>query len=187
VRKTFLTCPVAVILFAACFFFAFPTCAEIRYSISLEHPEQHLFHVTMEVPDVQEHVDLQMAAWDALYQIRDFSSHVQRVSAAVNGENAAIEKLDKLTWRVQGSGTVKVSYDTFWDDQGPFSSQLNAEHAFINPAMVLLYVRGRRAEKCQLSFVAIPAGWGIASALRFGSSQNSAAAQSFAALGDSPI
>jgi predicted metalloprotease with PDZ domain len=187
VRKTLLPPSLFVISFAAFLLFAHPACAEIRYSIALEHPEQHLFHVTMEVPDVQDHVDLQMAAWDALYQIRDFSSHVQRVSASVNGENAAIEKLDKLTWRVPGSGTVKVSYDTFWDDPGPFSSQLNAEHAFINPAMILLYVPGRRAEKCQVTFASIPSGWGIASALRFGSFENSAAAESFGALADSPM
>jgi len=142
---------------------AVPARADIRYTISLAHPEQHLFHVTMEVPDVSGHVDLQMAAWDALYQIRDFSSHVERVSATVNGQDAAIEKLDKLTWRVQGSGTIKLSYDTFWDDSGPFSSQLNADHAFINPAMILLYLPERRSEKCAVAFQEVPPEWGIAS------------------------
>ena len=187
-RKTrLLRSPWFFALFAASFFFATSANAEIRYSISLQHPEQHLFHVTMEVPAVQEHVDVQMAAWDALYQIRDFSSHVQRVTARVNGEDAPIEKLDKLTWRVQGGGRVEVSYDTFWDDPGPFSSQLNAEHAFINPAMVLLYVPGRRAEQCKLSFDSLPSGWRIASSLRFGSLQSPAAAGSFDALADSPI
>ena len=167
--------------------------AKIRYIISLAHPEQHLFHVTMEVADVHDQVDLQMAAWDALYQIRDFSSHIQRVSASADGQNMPIEKIDKLTWRVHASGTIKVFYDTFWDDPGPFSSQLNSEHAFINPAMILLYVPGRREEKCQISFIFIPSGWGIASALRFASFQSSAATEyhaqveSLEKLADSPI
>jgi len=193
VRKILLQSAVLVALVIVSSLFAYPASAAIHYSISLEHPEQHLFHVTVEVPDVQEHVDLQMAAWDALYQIRDFSSHVRRVSASVNGEKAGIEKLDKLTWRVQGSGTVKVSYDTFWDDPGPFSSQLNAEHAFLNPAMILLYVPGQRSEECAISFVSIPAGWRMASSLPSGSSQASAAierdvrAESFDRLADSPI
>src|SRR5262249_31616169 len=108
-----------------------PLRGEIKYTVSLAHPEQHLFHVRVDVPNVQGHVDLQMAAWDALYQIRDFSSHVQRVNATADGHAVSVEKLDKLTWRVQGDGLVEVSYDTFWDDSGPFSSQLNAEHAFI--------------------------------------------------------
>jgi len=124
-------------LLSVCLFIAPRTKAEIRYTVSLLHPEQHLFHVTVEVPDVKDRVELQMAAWDALYEIRDFSSHVQRVTATVNGKPTPIEKLDKLTWRVQASGTIEVSYDTFWDDPGPFSSQLNSDHAFINPAMIL--------------------------------------------------
>ena len=108
---------------------ASPAPATIHYSISLSHPEQHLFRVTVEVPDVQGEVKFQMAAWNALYEIRDFSSHVQQVEAFVDGTRVDIDKLDKLTWRVKGRGTVKVSYATFWDDVGPFSAQLNPEHA----------------------------------------------------------
>jgi predicted metalloprotease with PDZ domain len=168
--------------------------AEIRYYVSLAHPEQHLFHVTVEVPDVKDRVELQMAAWDALYEIRDFSSHVQRVMASVNGHDVPIEKLDKLTWRVQGSGTVKISYDTFWDDPGPFNSQLNSEHAFINPAMILLYVPGRREESNTITFEAVPPEWKAATASNAdGSSSNangglfSLSAPTFDALADSPI
>jgi predicted metalloprotease with PDZ domain len=196
VRKTRLSRVFLTTLFAAGFLFAYPCRAEIRYSISLEHPEKHVFHVTVEVPDVRGQVDLQMAAWDALYQIRDFSSHMQRVTASMNGENVSIEKLDKLTWRVQGSGTVKVSYDTFWDDAGPFSSQLNAEHAFINPATVLLYVPGRREEQASIILGAVPSGWSVASAAlrkpvysleRHGSPVYTLQAASFDALADAPI
>jgi predicted metalloprotease with PDZ domain len=147
----------------------------------------------MEVPDVKDQLDLQMAAWDALYEIRDFSSHVQRVTASVNGRDVPIEKLDKLSWRVQATGAVKVSYDTFWDDPGPFSSQLNSEHAFINPAMILLYVPGRRAEKSILSLRDVPAEWSVASAPPVLLESMDRArmftleAQTFDALADSPI
>jgi predicted metalloprotease with PDZ domain len=167
--------------------------AEIRYCISLAHPEQHLFHVTVEVPDVKDHVEFQMAAWDALYEIRDFSSHVQRVSASANGRDVPIEKLDKLTWRVQATGTVKVSYDTFWDDPGPFSSQLNAEHAFINPAMILLYVPDRRAGKNILSLDNVTDGWQVASPSLVmlesmgGARRFTMEAPTFDLLADSPI
>src|SRR6202035_3378915 len=153
----------SAVFLSTCFLVAHPANAEIRYEVSLSHPEQHLFHVTVEVPDVKDSVDFQMAAWDALYEIRDFSSHVQRVTASANGREVPIEKLDKLTWRVQATGTVKVSYDTFWDDPGPFSSQVNSDHAFINPAMILLYVPGRRAEKSILSLHDVPTEWNVAS------------------------
>jgi predicted metalloprotease with PDZ domain len=160
-RKLF-SIPLLTILLSARVFVAPPANAEIRYQVSLAYPEQHLFHVTVEVPDVKDHVELQMAAWDALYEIRDFSSHVQRVTASVNGRDVPIEKLDKLTWRVKANGLVKVSYDTFWDDPGPFSSQLNAEHAFLNPAMILLSVPDRRAEPCWMTLTEVPKQWSVA-------------------------
>jgi len=144
--------------------FATSSEATIQYNVSLEHPEQHLFHVTMTIPDVKGVVTVQMAAWNALYQIRDFSAHVQQLEAFAGAEKAAIEKLDKQTWRIQGSGTITVRYATYWDEIGPFGTQLNAEHAFINPAMILLYIPDRRAENVVLSIPNPPENWRAASA-----------------------
>ena len=138
--------------------------ATIQYNVSLEHPEQHLFHVTMTIPDVKGEVTVQMAAWNALYQIRDFSAHVQQVEAFAGQEKAPIEKLDKQTWRIQGNGTVTVRYATYWDEVGPFATQLNGEHAFINPAMILLYVQDRRPESVSLSVNELPVDWNAESA-----------------------
>ena len=138
--------------------------ATIQYNVSLEHPEQHLFHVTMTIPDVKDEVTVQMAAWNALYQIRDFSAHVQQVEAFAGQEKAPIEKLDKQTWRIQGNGTVTVRYATYWDEVGPFATQLNGEHAFINPAMILLYVQDRRPESVSLSVNELPVDWNAESA-----------------------
>jgi predicted metalloprotease with PDZ domain len=181
-------------LLVACIFITPQAKAEIRYYISLAHPEQHLFHVTVEVPGAKDHLELQMAAWDALYEIRDFSSHVQRVTASVNGRDVPVEKLDKLTWSVQGSGTVKVSYDTFWDDPGPFNSQLNSEHAFINSAMILMYVADRRKEESTITIEAVPVEWKVASSTLSGGSTSGAnghlfilRAPTFDVLADGPI
>ena len=173
--------------------FSARTDAAIRYEVSLAHPEQHLFHVSMEIPDVQGELKLQMAAWNALYEIRDFSSHVQQVEAFAGGRKIAIEKLDKLTWEVKATGAVTVKYATFWDDPGPFNTQLNPEHAFINPAMILLYIPDRRAERCELSLDSVPDGWRVASASLQNIPQSAAAvayhmqASNYDALCDAPI
>jgi len=187
-------CPRSIRLFLVfCLFLARPASAAIRYTVSLAHPEQHLFHVSVEVPNVKDELELQMAAWNALYQIRDFSSHVQQVEAYANGQRATIEKLDKLTWRIKGSGTIVVKYDTFWDDTGPFNSQLNTEHAFINPAMILLYVPDRRAEKCGIELLDVARDWNVASASLRGVSTLGGVrlftleAPSYDALADAPI
>ena len=137
--------------------------AAIRYEVSLAHPEQHFFHVTMTIPNVQREVTVKMAAWNALYQIRDFSSHVQNVTALAGTEISSIEKLDKQSWRVTGKGTIAIRYDSYWDEIGPFASQLNGEHAFINPAMILMYVPDRRSEETLLEMPDVPYEWQVAS------------------------
>ena len=80
-------------------FIAPPARATISYAVSVAHPEKHIFGVTMRVPNVREHVLLQMPAWNALYQIRDFASHIMQVAAKDETGNAlTVVKLDKQTW-----------------------------------------------------------------------------------------
>jgi predicted metalloprotease with PDZ domain len=186
--------PIPVFLCISFFFaFSFPTNATIRYEVSLAHPEQHLFHVTMTIPDVTGEVSVQMAAWDALYQIRDFSSRVQQVEAFVGSEKGFAEKIDKQTWRIKGTGTIKISYAIYWDEAGPFASQLNSEHAFINPAMILMYVPERRGEAVHLAMPDVPERWQATGAsIQFmesmGRARNfSGDATSYDALVDAPI
>jgi len=154
--------------------FGFALCASlqatIRYEVSLAHPEQHLFHVTMTIPDVSDQATIQIPAWNALYQIRDFGAHIQQVEvrqgpaqpgsrAATDAAPPSIEKIDKQTWRITGNGTLIVRYATYWDEPGPFATQLNREHAFINPAMILMYVPERRSEQVHLALRDIPDTW----------------------------
>ena len=147
----------------------------------------------MTIPDVTGEVTAQIAAWDALYQIRDFSSHIQQVEAFVGPQKALAEKMDKQTWRIRGTGTVKISYAIYWDEGGPFASQLNSEHAFINPAMILFYVPSRHDEKVSLSVTFSSTAWHAAgpllSALAEEGRNQSAVfnAANFDALADGPI
>jgi predicted metalloprotease with PDZ domain len=167
--------------------------ATIQYVVSLDHPEQHLFHVTMTIPEVNGEVTVQMPAWNALYQIRDFSNHVRQVEAFAGATMAPVEKRDKQTWRITGKGTITVSYAIFWDEAGPFASQLNAEHAFINPAMVFLYVPDRRAESASIFVNDVPPDWGIESASPWENTQRGGhrviviQSPSYDALADGPI
>jgi predicted metalloprotease with PDZ domain len=162
----------------------------IQYSISLANPEQHLFHVMMTIPDVAGTVTVQMPAWNALYQIRDFSAHLQRVEAQAGAEPAKIEKLDKQTWRISGSGTITVRYAAYWDEAGPFATQLNSEHAFINPAMILMYVPERRSEKSAACILDLPTGWktNMAFDVEFGAPRDGCSdAANYDSLVDAPI
>ncbi len=173
--------------------FSSSTRATIQYAVLLDHPEKHLFRVTMTIPDVNGEVVVRMPAWNALYQIRDFSSHVQQVEAFADSQKAFIEKVEKEAWRIKGTGTIKISYATYWDEAGPFASQLNAEHAFINPAMILFYVPSRRDENVSLNVVFSSSTWRAAGTLlsrheEIGGNQSVFfKAASYDALADGPI
>jgi predicted metalloprotease with PDZ domain len=167
--------------------------ATIHYKISVEHPERHIFHVSMEIPDVTGEVTVQMPAWNALYQIRDFSAHLREVEAFAGSEKLPLEKIDKQTWHIVGKGTITLKYASYWDEPGPFATQLNGEHAFINPAMILLYVPTRRPEEVKLDLSEIPGGWIAAAALpELDESMGGAhviefSARSYDAMADAPI
>jgi predicted metalloprotease with PDZ domain len=150
-------------ILATIFYWACPAYATIDYTVSLAHPERHIFGVTMRIPKVRDQVTLQMPAWDALYQIRDFSSHMTQVTAKdEEGHPLPLRLLDKQTWTVSGNGTVTVSYPILWDEPGPFGSQLNPDHAFLNFAMLLVYVPDRRSEDTRVTFDDLPQGWRVA-------------------------
>jgi predicted metalloprotease with PDZ domain len=136
----------------------------INYSISFEHPDDHLFHVTMTIPDVHDQVIVQMPAWNATYQIRDFASRIQNLRATdKTAKKLQLEKVDKQTWKISGNESIEVAYDIFWDEPGPFASQLNSTHAFMNLAEIVVYVPGRRNEQVTLGFsVGVPQQWKFA-------------------------
>jgi predicted metalloprotease with PDZ domain len=180
----------AVILCISPLLAASPARATIRYEVSVAQPSTHRFRITMTIPDVHGSVLIQMPAWNGLYQIRDFAYHVIDLRLA-NGSGAggptnantansierdgaqtgaampqsrpgAVTRLDKQTWRIAGEGAVRIEYGDYWDEPGPFGTQLNGDHAFINMAMVLCYLPERRAEDVQVKFTDLPATWRVA-------------------------
>jgi predicted metalloprotease with PDZ domain len=186
---------VAVVLLC----FARPASATIGYHISLKNPEQHLFHVSMEIPaqPADQEIIVALPAWNALYQVRDFSYRVRDVRARNSAGPAAplpVRMLDKQTWQISlagvGAGSAvrpaTLDYSIEWDDPGPFNSQLNAHHAFLNFAEVLMYVPSRREEDTQLQFDDVPEGWRVAAELPAGATPNSFAAASYDKLVDAP-
>jgi predicted metalloprotease with PDZ domain len=176
-----------------------PASATIGYHIFLKNPEQHLFHVEMQIPVAHHDREIIVAlpAWYSLYQVRDFSYRVRDVRASMYAAPAValpVRLLDKQTWMISlpGAGadspaqTATLDYSIEWDDPGPFNSQLNAHHAFVNFAEVLMYVPSRRAEDTQVQFDDVPEGWRIAAELPAGAPSNSFTATSYDTLVDAP-
>jgi len=148
-------------------FYSNAVTATINYSIAFVHPENHRFQVTMTIPDVHDGVTIQMPAWNATYQIRDFASRIENLQAVdIDVKRLPVKKVDKQTWVISGGPQVEVSYEIFWDEPGPFASQLNSTHAFMNLAEILAYVPDRRNEAVSVSFgTATSQRWKLITAL----------------------
>jgi predicted metalloprotease with PDZ domain len=108
-------------------------------------------------------------------------------------EKLQVRKLDKQTWEIGDDGagdspltSIKVQYSILWDDAGPFNSQLNTKHAFVNFAEVLMYIPDRRGEDTTVEFDDAPTGWRAIAELPAGKSPNSFSGTSYDTLVDAP-
>jgi len=141
---------------------------QVQYSISLARAAAHLALVTIRLSPGPAVRELQLPVWNALYEVRDFAQYVDWVKAsAADSHRLSLRKLDKSRWQVSGmeaGGTI--TYEIFVDQPGPYSAQINAHHAFLNLADILMYPLEARSTKMNLRFADVPSGWRIATALK---------------------
>jgi len=139
----------------------------VDYYVSLAKAGEHLVHVRIHLAGTSAQREVQLPAWNALYQIRDFAQNVRRVTA-VNGagESLPVRKIDKTTWRISGAESgAEVEYDILADQPGPYGAQLTTEHAFFNLAQILMYPVDARDSPMTVTFTDFPSNWKIATAL----------------------
>jgi predicted metalloprotease with PDZ domain len=139
----------------------------VHYKVSLAKTADHLVGVEMELPPGPQQRDIQLPAWNALYQVRDFSQFVNWMRAeAPDGHALPVQNLDKTTWRLSGTENgARVKYEIFADQAGPFGAQLNSAHAFFNLAEILTYPVDGRQLRDVVRFVNVPSGWHFAASL----------------------
>jgi predicted metalloprotease with PDZ domain len=116
-----------------------------EYTLSMSSPSTHLFEAGMRISSLTgATIDLHMPAWrTGRYLIQDFSGAVQEFSAAdERGRLLQWKKTDKDTWRIErGSAkSVSVSYKVFANEFNQRTRELNADHAFLDPSSVFMYV-----------------------------------------------
>lgn len=178
-----------------------PAAATIEYRVSLSQNSEHLFQVEMDISSEGRGVKVAMPVWNALYQVRDFAYRVRSPKVFVLEPNGAatvpaeLRPIDKQTWEIEplksssltASTHFVMRYSIQWDDAGPFNSQLNVHHAFINLAEILMYAPDRRSEDTEITLSDLPAGWELMSELPSGHVAQSFKAENYDALVDAPV
>ena len=190
----------AILLVAFAYVFTVPTArATVKYTVSFAHRDNHLFAVSMMIPVNAPNVRVALPAWNALYQTRDFSFRLHGPLTAGTIVRSAIgfyvpDQLDRDTWRVcecaspsDRPQSISLTYSIQWDDPGPFNSQLNEHHAFMNLAEILMYLPDRRSEDVEVQFANVPADWKLITELPPGPDPNSFVAADYDALVDAPV
>lgn len=165
---------------------------KVTYDVSLARRAQNIYGITMRLEGLTgAHLTLALPAWNALYQIRDFSQNLRRLRVRDEaGQALPFVLLDKQTWRIDLNGrrAVEITYDILANAPGSFNSEINGEHAFFNGANLFLYVVGRPDLPASLRLSDVPPAWRVATALARPSPVETVfAAQDYDQLVDSPV
>jgi predicted metalloprotease with PDZ domain len=137
--------------------------APTEYFVSLADPATHLARVSIRMQQATGKITLDMPAWNALYQVRNFAANVENVRGQDgSAATAEVRNTTPSEWQITApAGCVVVTYDIHLDTSGPFGSALNADHGFFNWAMVLMYSPALRNQPISLRLLEVPASWSL--------------------------
>ena len=158
------------------------------YTVALLSPGQHLVEVEMSLVRGPAQRELQLPAWNALYQIRDFAQYVNWIRARDrSGKPLPLRESGTGRWQIDGAQDgATIEYQIYVDSPGPFGAQLNAHHAFFNLAQLLVYAVDARNAPIRIQFTQIPPDWQIATPLA-PAAGGAFSAENYDRLVDSPV
>ncbi len=154
------------------------------YNIEPADLRRQMLRVRMTIAPTSPELRVQLAVWNATYQVRDFAEHVNWLRATDSeGKPVAVRKLDKTTWSAPNATTIE--YEIAAIDAGPFGAELTPEHLFLNLAEVLVYPVGVPKQLVRAELSGLPSAWKVASPMN--RDGNGFCAESYDRLVDSPI
>ena len=118
--------------------------SSISFTVSMEEPASHIFHVQMKYSDFKEApVDLKMPVWTpGYYQRLNFANNVMNFGATdLSGNKLNWEKVSDNTWRINTAKekSIVLEYDVKTNRAFVATPYLDTGRAYILPAGVFLY------------------------------------------------
>lgn len=165
----------------------------VEYTISMLMPHTHYFDIEILLKQGSgDSVSFIMPVWTpGSYSILEFERNVQDFRALDGRSNPLRwEKTEKNVWKVwaKQSPRLRVRYRVYAYQMRVDMSYLDAEHARINPASVLMYVEGPKQDALLVNLVPHPSWKQISTGLRTrGRDKLSFLASNYDELVDSPI
>ena len=118
------------------------------YTVSMEKPASHYYHVTLRCEGIKEQaLNFKMPAWTpGYYQLLNYAKNVAHFKASDAAGNDIGWKQNNLNnWLVQTNktDTVLISYDVKATTQFVAQSYLDENRGYIIPASLFLYIEGQ--------------------------------------------
>ena len=142
----------------------------LRYRVEPLSHRAHLFAVTLDIDRPARSQKLTLPVWiPGSYLVREFSQHLQHLSATQGGEALAVKQLDKHRWQVDNDGqrTLSLRWEVYAFDASVRTAFLDATRGFFNATCLCLMVAGREDESHAIEIQPgdAPAGWQVATGL----------------------
>jgi predicted metalloprotease with PDZ domain len=128
-----------------------------HYRVEAADPAAHLYQVTLTIPQPQAAQRVSVPTWiPGSYMVREFSRHLQKLSARQDGKPVAVHQVDKATWQVEcmPSSPLVLSYEVYAFDNSVRTAWLDVQRGFFNGTSLCMRVHGQAQEPHELELVA---------------------------------
>ena len=142
----------------------------LLYSLEPVDLSGHRLRATLRIaePDPKGQI-ISMPAWiPGSYLIRDFSRHIERISAKSGYQEISITKLDNHRWRIAPcQAPVTITAMIYAWDLSVRGAHVDETHCFFNGTSVFFQVHGQENHPCRLSLLPppSPARWKVFTSL----------------------
>jgi predicted metalloprotease with PDZ domain len=140
----------------------------IAYRIDIADAHAHLFQVTLTVPAPAAQQVLSLPVWiPGSYMVREFSRHLQGLTARQGSKAVALRQTAKNRWEAACSGraALVLSYQVYAFDNSVRAAFLDAQRGFFNGTSLCLRAHGKEAQPHVIELAGLPAGWQVASSM----------------------
>ena len=131
----------------------------LLYSLEPLDLSGHRLRATVRIadPDPKGQI-VSLPAWiPGSYLIRDFSRHIEHISARSGKQPVTVTKLDNHRWRIAPcSGPLTITTVIYAWDLSVRGAHLDETHCFVNGTSVFLEVQGQQEHPCRLTLLPPP-------------------------------
>ena len=142
----------------------------VHYRIAADNLHNHLFQITLTIAQPQAQQVLDLPVWiPGSYLVREFSKHLQQLTATQGKRKLTVTQHDKAAWQVDCTPgePLQVSYAVYALDNSVRTAWLDADRGFFNGTSLCLRVRGQESAPHVLDIVQGKGmdGWSVATGL----------------------